>query len=70
MRTWITSTAGGLPKMYWFLWTGMLINRLGGFVALFLSLVRIYQREYRPGGPPRTQDVTEPEKDELLQNAP
>jgi MFS family permease len=24
--------------MYWFLWTGMLINRVGGFVALFLSL--------------------------------
>jgi predicted PurR-regulated permease PerM len=39
-------------------------------VALFLSLVRIYQRDYRPGGPPHTHDVTEPEKDELLQNAP
>lgn len=38
MRKWITSTAGGLPTMYWFLWTGMLINRVGGFVALFLSL--------------------------------
>ena len=39
-------------------------------VALFLSLVRIYQREYRPGGPPRAHDVTEPETDEVLQNAP
>jgi MFS family permease len=38
VRAWITSTAGGLPNMYWFLWTGMLINRVGGFVALFLSL--------------------------------
>lgn len=39
-------------------------------VALFLSLVRIYQREYRPGGPPQTPDITEPLKDELFQNAP
>lgn len=41
-------------------------------VALFLGIVRIYQREYRPGGPPRTPDVTEPVKEgeELLQNAP
>ena len=39
-------------------------------VAVFLSIVRIYQREYRPGGPPRTPDVTEPIKDEVLQNAP
>jgi predicted PurR-regulated permease PerM len=39
-------------------------------VALFLSLVRIYQRDYRPGGPPRTPDITEPETDEILQNAP
>ena len=35
-------------------------------VALFLSLIRIYQREYRPGGPPRAPDVTQPEKDEPL----
>ena len=28
----------GLPRLYWLLWTGMLINRLSGFVALYLSL--------------------------------
>jgi len=39
-------------------------------VAVFLSIVRIYQREYRPGGPPQTPDVTQPEKEEVLQNAP
>src|SRR5213082_148082 len=41
-------------------------------IAVFLSIVRIYQREYRPGGPPRTPDVTEPDKEgaEALQNAP
>ncbi|WP_390891317.1 MFS transporter [Dactylosporangium roseum] len=38
MRKWYRSTIGGLPRMYWYLWTGMLINRVGGFVALVLSL--------------------------------
>jgi predicted PurR-regulated permease PerM len=27
-------------------------------IALFLALVRIYMREYRPGGPPKTPDAT------------
>src|SRR4051812_16459141 len=35
---------GGLPRTYWILWTGALINRLGGFVmpllALYLTGVR------------------------------
>ncbi|WP_433082942.1 MDR family MFS transporter [Dactylosporangium sp. CA-052675] len=38
MRNWYRSTIGGLPSLYWYLWTGMLINRVGGFVALVLSL--------------------------------
>jgi hypothetical protein len=39
---------------------------------VFLAIVRIYQREYRPGGPPRTPDVTQPEPVQVgeLQNAP
>ena len=32
------STSRGLPRSYWLLWTGALINRLGGFVAPFLAL--------------------------------
>jgi predicted PurR-regulated permease PerM len=39
-------------------------------VALFLSIIRIYLRDYRPGGPPDVHDVTQPVKDEALQNAP
>jgi len=31
-------------------------------VALFLSIVRIYQRDYRPEGPPDAPDVTEPQR--------
>jgi predicted PurR-regulated permease PerM len=39
-------------------------------VALFLSMVRIYMRDYRPEGPPAVPDVTEAPRDEVLQNAP
>src|SRR5689334_14641072 len=28
----------GLPRAYWVLWAGMLVNRLGGLVAPFLAL--------------------------------
>lgn len=38
MRNWYRSTIGGLPRLYWYLWSGMLINRVGSFVALVLSL--------------------------------
>lgn len=38
MRGWLQQTAGGLPRQFWFLWTGTLINRLGAFVVLFLSI--------------------------------
>lgn len=38
--------------------------------ALFLSIIRIYMRDYRPEGPPDVPDVTEPQPDEALQNAP
>lgn len=34
----------GLPPAYWLLWTGTLINRLGGFVIPFLSLYLTDQR--------------------------
>ncbi|MDQ3266951.1 MAG: MFS transporter [Myxococcota bacterium] len=29
---------GGLPSIYWYVWGGTLINRLGGFVVPFLAL--------------------------------
>ncbi|MET7421342.1 MFS transporter [Dactylosporangium sp. NPDC005555] len=34
--------------MYWYLWTGMLINRVGGFVALVLSLYLTSDRGLKP----------------------
>jgi MFS family permease len=32
------ATVGGLPPVFWTLWTGMLLNRLGSFVGTFLAI--------------------------------
>ena len=37
-RVWLRNTAGGLPRTFWYLWTGTLINRLGSFVLIFLAI--------------------------------
>lgn len=39
------SLTEGLPPTYWLIWTGTLINRLGGFVIPFLTLYLTNQRE-------------------------
>src|SRR5215211_4628585 len=39
-----TSLLEGLPPTYWLIWTGTLINRLGGFVIPFLTLYLTAQR--------------------------
>lgn len=44
MRSWYRSNVGGLPETYWYLWTGMLINKVGGFGVLFLSLYLVKSR--------------------------
>ncbi|GIF70712.1 MFS transporter [Asanoa siamensis] len=38
MRAWLRNTAGGLPRTYWYLWSGMLINRVGAFAMLIMSV--------------------------------
>ncbi|MEV0152793.1 MFS transporter [Micromonospora sp. NPDC050686] len=38
VRGWFQETAGGLPRTFWYLWTGTLINRLGSFVLVFLAI--------------------------------
>ena len=40
----LTSLVEGLPPTYWLIWTGTLINRLGGFVIPFLTLYLTAQR--------------------------
>ena len=41
----IASLIEGLPPTYWLIWTGTLINRLGGFVIPFLTLYLTVQRQ-------------------------
>jgi MFS family permease len=38
----------GLPRTFWILWAGMLVNRLGGFVYTFLALYLVDQRGFTP----------------------
>ncbi|WP_319460387.1 MFS transporter [Micromonospora sp. RTP1Z1] len=38
LRRWWHDMAGGLPATFWYLWSGVLINRAGAFAMLFLSL--------------------------------
>lgn len=38
MRGWLRETTGGLPRTFWLLWAGTLINRLGSFVIIFLAI--------------------------------
>ena len=41
----ITSLFEGLPPVYWLIWLGTLVNRLGGFVIPFLTLYLTAQRD-------------------------
>ncbi len=38
IRASVNAAAGGLPRPFWFLWTGTLVNRLGTFVLPFLAI--------------------------------
>ncbi|MBO8195651.1 MFS transporter [Streptomyces oryzae] len=40
------ASVGGLPRQFWWLWTGTLVNRLGAFVATFLALYLTLERGY------------------------
>jgi MFS family permease len=39
----------GFPATFWWLWIGMLVNRLGGFVYAFLALYLTARRGFSPG---------------------
>ncbi len=41
----VSSLTGGLPRAFWVMWWGTLINRLGGFVAPFLILFLTGERQ-------------------------
>ena len=43
-RNRLAGLTAGLPRTYWLLWVGTLINRLGGFVVPFLTLYLTQER--------------------------
>ncbi len=46
LRSSLRDALGGLPRAYWALWVGLLVNRVGSFVVPFLSLYLTQQRGY------------------------
>ena len=44
IRARFAALTADLPSAYWFLWLGILINRLGSFVIPFLTLYLTSQR--------------------------
>jgi MFS family permease len=46
VRGWFRQTTGGLPRQFWFLWIGTLINRLGAFVVIFLAIYLTGERHF------------------------
>ena len=47
--TWWRARVGGLPRAFWAIWVGTLVNRLGSFVLPFLSLFLTRGRGYSIG---------------------
>ncbi|ADD40285.1 MFS transporter [Stackebrandtia nassauensis] len=48
VRAWFTETTGGLPRAFWHLWTVTLINRLGSFVLIYMTLYLSVVRDFTP----------------------
>jgi MFS family permease len=44
LRHAVDAAAGGLPPTFWWLWLGMLVNRLGSFVVPYLAIYITSQR--------------------------
>lgn len=49
MRLPLPAIARGLPRLYWTLWAGLLVNRLAGFVVPFLGLYLTRERGVAAG---------------------
>jgi MFS family permease len=46
VRGWFRQAAGGLPRTFWLLWTGTLINRLGSFVVILMAIYLTGERHF------------------------
>ena len=47
MLGWLRQATGGLPRQFWLLFTGTLINRLGSFVVIYLAIYLTRQLGFR-----------------------
>ncbi len=46
LRSALRDAVGGLPRAYWAIWAGLLVNRVGSFVVPFLSLYLTQRRGF------------------------
>ncbi|MEW2551154.1 MFS transporter [Streptomyces zhihengii] len=46
VRRAVSQSVSGLPREFWWLWTSTLVNRLGAFVATFMTLYLTLERGY------------------------
>jgi MFS family permease len=46
LRRWLGETAGGLPRVFWYLWANTLINRVGSFVIIVLAIYLTRERGF------------------------
>jgi len=48
VRRWATQAVGGLPRAFWLLWAATLVNRIGGFIIIYLSIYLLVVRDFTP----------------------
>jgi len=48
VRQRIASAVGGLPRVFWTIWWGLIVNRLASFVIAFLSIYLVRERRFGP----------------------
>jgi MFS family permease len=46
VRRWMTENVGGLPRTFWYLWTGTLISRASSFVIIVLAFYLVQARGF------------------------
>jgi len=49
LRAWLAERFGGLPRTFWTLWWGLLVNRIGSFVISFLAIYLARDLGFTPG---------------------
>ncbi|HTN52052.1 MAG TPA: MFS transporter [Anaeromyxobacter sp.] len=48
LRESLAARAGGLPRAFWALWWGLIVNRLASFVVAFLAIYLVRERGFAP----------------------